>query len=97
VEEAVTFRPGDRVDLGDFALVFEGKVDTSYGARWSSMMANAPTGFPYAQEETAPLPLAALAKDLEAAAHLPSDAPGAIESIPPDEVLEDTSEASERE
>ena len=92
VDEPIPFRPGDRVDLGDFALVFEGKVDTSYGAQWSSMMANAPTGFPYAQDETAPLPLAALAKEIEAERQT-GEPPEPIESIPPDELLDEPTDA----
>jgi tetratricopeptide (TPR) repeat protein len=51
VNGPVTFRAGEKVELGDFVLVFEGPVDTSYGAQWSSMMASAPTGFPPPVEE----------------------------------------------
>jgi tetratricopeptide (TPR) repeat protein len=46
VSEPLRFGPGEKVELGDFVLVFEGPIDTSYGARWSAMMAETPTGFP---------------------------------------------------
>lgn len=46
VNGPVTFRAGEKVELGDFVLVFDGPVDTSYGAQWSSMLASAPTGYP---------------------------------------------------
>jgi tetratricopeptide (TPR) repeat protein len=55
VDGHTTFQAGERVELGDFVLVFEGPVDTSYGAQWSSMMAETPTGYPPPVQESVPL------------------------------------------
>ncbi|HNS98247.1 MAG TPA: FHA domain-containing protein [Polyangiaceae bacterium] len=46
VSDTLSFQPGERLELGDFELVFEGPIDASYRTQYSSLMAESPTGYP---------------------------------------------------